>query len=81
MTEMTVAAGVQQLVVAEGGHVEDKHIVVVFAVFGHGVWHHVWHGSGMAQYYTIAIMDVLDGLLWCGDFPFIFVFPVHKQSL
>ena len=78
MTEMSVAAWMKQLVVAQRGHVENKNIVVVLAVFGHCVRNDAWDSGSMPKYDAVAIVDIAYSFLWGRDFSLIFVFPVHN---
>ena len=77
MTEMTVAAWLVAWVVAKGGHVEDEHVVVVFAMVGQCLLNQSRCCRCMAHHHALAIADVVDGIFGLGYFPFVVFFPVH----
>ena len=62
MAEMSEASGMQQLVVSKGGHVENEYIVIVLAVFGHGMGYDLGNGGSMTHYDAVAVVDVFDGI-------------------
>ena len=77
MTEMTVAAWLVAWVVAKGGHVEDEHVVVVFAMVGQCLLNQSRCSRCMAHHHALAIADVVNGIFGLGYFPFVVFFPVH----
>ena len=77
VAEVAVAARVQQLVVAKGGHMEYQHVVIVLAVLGHSVGYDARHGGGVAHHHAVAVVDVFDCFVWCRYFFSVVVFPVH----
>ena len=79
MAEMTIAAGMEALVFAQGGHVEDEHIVIVLAVFCQGMLNDTRCRRCMTHYHTVAVVDVGDGFCRGRNFLFIFFFPVHNS--
>ena len=61
VAEMAVAAGLVAGVVAEGGHVEYEHVVVVFAMVGESLGDKTGCGGGMSHYNALAVANVADG--------------------
>jgi hypothetical protein len=74
---MAVALWLVAGVVAEGGHVEDEHVVVVFAMVGEGLLYEMGRGCGVTHDHALAVMDVLDGLCGLRYLSSIVFFPVH----
>ena len=64
MAEMAEAARLVAWVVAKGGHVEDKHIVVIFAMVGQRLLYEARCCSGVAHHDALSVVDGLDG--FCG---------------
>ncbi len=77
MTEVAEAAGMQQGVVAKGGHVEDEDVVIVVAMVGHDLRDDFRYGGSVAEDDTVAVVDVADGNFGFRNFALIFFFPVH----
>ena len=81
MAKMAIAAGMEQGIVAKGGHVENEDVIVILAMVSHGLGHHTWNSSGVAHDDAVSVMNILDGLLGSGYFSLIFFFPVHHFSV
>ena len=67
VTEVTIPLGAKRLTLAQGKHVIDAYVVIIFGMKGQCLFRQSRRSGGIGHHHAVAVVDALDGLLDGGE--------------